>query len=180
MASRLECRSSDGGMGFFYYYSSVGAMMVNQVGGGLGMGIKSGRWEGLVLGGARWAAWACRSRLGLAASLPARCYFCNPMFLLKLIIWCFCCKKFLCNFCILADVSFFYWVAKNSCFLPWPNRSYTPLQIVVNITCTLSCDHRIPVTTKSHTLQPSIGTSNPLNILLISFTFSSKNNCPTS
>jgi hypothetical protein len=47
---------------------------------------------------------------GLAASLPARCCFCNPVFLLKLIIWCFCCKKFLCNFYTLVEVSFFYWV----------------------------------------------------------------------
>ena len=27
---------------------------------------------------------------------------------LKLKIWCFCCKQFLCNFYILAEVSFFY------------------------------------------------------------------------
>jgi hypothetical protein len=40
--------------------------MVNQVGGGFG------RWERCVLGGARWATWACRSQLGGAASLPGR------------------------------------------------------------------------------------------------------------
>jgi hypothetical protein len=39
---------------------------------GLGVGIESGRWERRVLGGAGWAAWACRSRLGGAASLPGR------------------------------------------------------------------------------------------------------------
>jgi hypothetical protein len=66
---------------------------------------------------------------GLAVSLPARCCFCNPVFLLKLIIWCFCCKKFLCNFYTLAKVSFFYWAAENSCFLPRLNRSYTQKNI---------------------------------------------------
>ena len=37
---------------------------------------------------------------------------------LKLKIWCFRCKQILCNFYILAEVSFFYWVAENMSFLP--------------------------------------------------------------
>ncbi|KAE8023483.1 hypothetical protein FH972_009173 [Carpinus fangiana] len=39
---------------------------------GLGVGIESGRWERRVLGGVGWVAWACRIRLGEAASLPGR------------------------------------------------------------------------------------------------------------
>jgi hypothetical protein len=38
------------------------------------------------------------------------------VFLLKLKIWCFCCKQFLCNFYSFAEVSFFYWVAENIMF----------------------------------------------------------------
>jgi hypothetical protein len=62
MVGRPKHWSSDGGMSFFFSDSSAGVTM-NQVGGGLDMGIKSGRWERRMLGGARWAAWACRSRL---------------------------------------------------------------------------------------------------------------------
>jgi hypothetical protein len=43
---------------------------------------------------------------------------------LKLKIWCFCCKQFLCNFYTLIEVSFFYWVVENISFLPQPNRRY--------------------------------------------------------
>ncbi|KAE8021733.1 hypothetical protein FH972_007599 [Carpinus fangiana] len=50
----------------------AGVAMVNQMGGGLGVGIESGWWEQRVLGEARWAAWECWSRLGGAASLPGR------------------------------------------------------------------------------------------------------------
>ena len=63
-AGTSEQRWRNGFFFFFFSDSSTRAAMVNQVGGGLGVGIKSGRWERLVLGGAKWAAWACRCRLG--------------------------------------------------------------------------------------------------------------------
>jgi hypothetical protein len=107
------------------------------VGGRLGEGIESGRWEQRVLGGARWATWACRSQLGRAASLPRRWEILGGwvewrlvwverrlVFLLNFKIWCFCYKQFLCNFYTLAKVSFFYWVIENMCFLSRLNRSY--------------------------------------------------------
>jgi hypothetical protein len=80
MAGRPKRRSSDREMGFFSD-SSAEAVMVNQVGGGLGGGIKSGWWERRVLGGARWAAWACRSRLGW------RCHYLRGA---VFVIRCFC------------------------------------------------------------------------------------------